>query len=99
MKHLLLPLLAALALPTAVNADHKLPIKDFNNRDDFSLALSIMEVGIARCKIAQGTISPDRATKILISNLRNRMNSYEFDYHMAYMKTNRGNKFANEYAF
>ncbi|MBO8219373.1 hypothetical protein [Prochlorococcus marinus] len=98
MKHLLLPLLAAITLPTAINADHKFPIKDFNNRDDFSLALSIMEVGIARCKIAQGTISPDRATKILIRNLRNRMNSYEFDYHIAYMKTNAGNKFANEYA-
>lgn len=98
MTKLLIVLLAAITLPTSINADHKFPIKDFNNRDDFSLALSIMEVGIARCKIAQGTIGPDRATKILIRNLRNRMNSYEFDYHMAYMKTNTGNKFANEYA-
>ena len=98
MKPLLLPLLAVLALPTAVNADHKYPVKDFNNRDDFSLTLSIMEVGIARCKIAQGTISPERATKILVKNLSNRMNSYEFDYHMAYINTNAGNKFANEYA-
>ena len=98
MKRFLLPLLAALALPTVLHADHKYPVKDFNDRDDFSLALSIMEVGIARCKIAQGTISPERATKILIKNLRSRMNSYEFDYHMAYIKTNAGNKFANEYA-
>ena len=98
MKRFLLPLLAALALPTVLHADHKYPVKDFNDRDDFSLALSIMEVGIARCKIAQGTISPERATKVLMRNLRNRMNSYEFDYHMAYIKTNAGNKFANEYA-
>ena len=98
MKRFLLPLLAALALPNVLHADHKYPVKDFNDRDDFSLALSIMEVGIARCKIAQGTISPERATKVLMRNLRNRMNSYEFDYHMAYIKTNAGNKFANEYA-
>ena len=98
MKRFLLPLLAALALPTVLHADHKYPVKNFNDRDDFSLALSIMEVGIARCKIAQGTISPERATKVLMRNLRNRMNSYEFDYHMAYIKTNAGNKFANEYA-
>ena len=98
MKRFLLPLLAALALPTVLHADHKYPVKDFHDRDDFSLALSIMEVGIARCKIAQGTISPERATKVLMRNLRNRMNSYEFDYHMAYIKTNAGNKFANEYA-
>ena len=98
MKRLLVPLLAALALPTVLHADHKYPVKNFNDRDDFSLALSIMEVGIARCKIAQGTISPERATKVLMRNLRNRMNSYEFDYHMAYIKTNAGNKFANEYA-
>ena len=98
MKRFLLPILAALALPTVLHADHKNPVKDFNDRDDFSLALSIMEVGIARCKIAQGTISPERATKVLMRNLRNRMNSYEFDYHMAYIKTNAGNKFANEYA-
>ena len=98
LKHLLLPLIVSLVLPISLNADHKYPVKDFNDRDDFSLALSIMEVGIARCKIAQGTISPERATKILIRNLRNRMNSYEFDYHMAYIKTNAGNKFANEYA-
>ena len=98
MKRFLLTLLAALALPTVLHADHKYPVKDFNDRDDFSLALSIMEVGIARCKIAQGTISPERATKVLMRNLRNRMNSYEFDYHMAYIKTNAGNRFANEYA-
>ena len=98
MKRFLLPLLAALALPTVLHADHKYPVKNFNDRDDFSLALSIMEVGIARCKIDQGTISPERATKVLMRNLRNRMNSYEFDYHMAYIKTNAGNKFANEYA-
>ena len=98
MRKILIPLLAALALPTVLHADHKYPVKDFNDRDDFSLALSIMDVGIARCKIAQGTISPERATKVLMRNLRNRMNSYEFDYHMAYMKTNAGNKFANEYA-
>ena len=98
MKRFLLPLLAALALPTVLHADHKYPVEDFNDRDDFSLALSIMEVGIARCKIAQGTISPERATKVLMRTLRNRMNSYEFDYHMAYIKTNAGNKFANEYA-
>ena len=98
MRRFLLPLLAALALPTVLHADHKYPVEDFNDRDDFSLALSIMEVGIARCKIAQGTISPERATKVLMRNLRNRMNSYEFDYHMAYIKTNAGNKFANEYA-
>ena len=97
-KRLIIPLLAALALPNAVNADHKYPVKDFNNKDDFSLTLSIIEVGIARCKIAQGKISPEKATKTLIRNLRNRMNSFEFDYHMAYMKTNAGNKFANEYA-
>lgn len=98
LKTLLLPLIVSLVLPIPLNADHKYPVKDFNDRDDFSLALSIMEVGIARCKIAQGTISPERATKILKKNLRNRMNSYEFDYHMAYIKTNAGNKFANEYA-
>ena len=83
LKTLLLPLIVSLVLPIPLNADHKYPVKDFNDRDDFSLALSIMEVGIARCKIAQGTISPERATKILIKNLRSRMNSYEFDYHMA----------------
>jgi len=98
LKNLLLPLIVSLVLPIPLNADHKYPVKDFNDRDDFSLALSIIEVGIARCKIAQGTISPERATKILIKNLRSRMNSYEFDYHMAYIKTNAGNKFANEYA-
>tara|TARA_S200000501_G_scaffold334847_1_gene339112 strand:- start:566 stop:973 length:408 start_codon:yes stop_codon:yes gene_type:complete len=98
LKTLLLPLIVSLVLPIPLNADHKYPVKDFNDRDDFSLALSIMEVGIARCKIAQGTISPERATSILIKNLRSRMNSYEFDYHMAYIKTNAGNKFANEYA-
>ena len=29
MKRLLLPLLAALALPTVLHADHKYPVKDF----------------------------------------------------------------------
>ena len=98
MKQFLFLLFATLLFPTAVNADHKYPVKDFNDRDNFSLALSIMEVGIARCKIAQGNISAERATKVLIKNLRSRMNSYEFDYHMAYIKTNAGNRFANEYA-
>tara|TARA_Y100000746_G_C15406497_1_gene408548 strand:- start:854 stop:979 length:126 start_codon:yes stop_codon:yes gene_type:complete len=35
MKRLLLPLLAALALPTVLHADHKYPVKVFNDRDGF----------------------------------------------------------------
>ena len=97
MKRLLLPLLAALALPTAINADHKYPPKDFKNIDDLSLVLTIMEVGLGRCNIAKGSVSPERASKILHKSLRKRIGSFEYDYHMKYMKAN-NYKFANEYA-
>ena len=35
MKKILISLLASFALPTAVNADHKYPPKNFKNIDDF----------------------------------------------------------------
>ena len=73
MQKFLFLLFATLLFPTAVNADHKYPVKDFNDRDNFSLALSIMEVRIARCKIAQGNISAERATKVLTKNISTKL--------------------------
>ncbi len=97
MKFLLLPLIAALALPFEAYADHQYPPKDFKDLDDLSLALTIMEVGLARCNIAKGSVSPKRASKILHKSLRKRIGSFEYDYHMSYLKAN-NYAFANEYA-
>ena len=97
MKKILISFLASLAIPNAVNADHKYPPKNFSNIDDFSLALTIMEVGLGRCNVAKGNVSPERASKILYKSLRKRIGSYEYDYHMKYIEANKY-RFANEYA-
>ena len=66
MKKILISLLAFFALPTAVNADHKYPPKNFKNIDDFSLVLTIMEVGLGRCNVAKGNVSPEKPQKSYI---------------------------------